>query len=98
MKNYLSILITVLLLATFSCQQNPQSGQAYDKAAKELQELNEQYCTYWMNGDMEACLSMMTPNYVNYLVNNTQNRVETEKMFHNIPGNMTTANAVFSAW
>ena len=87
----LTLFIALLLVA---CQQNPQSGQAYNKAAEELQALNEDYWTAWMNGDTEACLSMLTPDFVNYLVDNTQNRQETEDLFTWFAENITTTNAI----
>jgi ketosteroid isomerase-like protein len=89
------LLIILMALLLLACSQNPQSGQAYEKAAEELQVLNNEYCVAWMDGDMETCLSMMTTDFVNYLVDNTQNREQVEDMFHNIPENMTTANAAF---
>ena len=89
----LLILLIVFYLA--ACQQNQQSGQAYDKAAEEIQILNDAYCTAWMNGEVEECLSMMTPDYVNYLVNNTQNRLEVEDMFNSITENTITTDAIF---
>ncbi len=88
-------LIILIALWLVACQQNPQSGPAYEKVAEELQVLNDEYCTAWMNGEMDECLSMMTPDFVNYLVNNTQNRQQVENMFHNIAENMTTTNAIF---
>ena len=91
----MKLLIILLALLLVACQQNPQNGPAYEKVAEELQVLNDEYCTAWMNGEMEECLSMMTPDYVNYLVNNTQNHQEVETMFHNIADNMTTTNAIF---
>ena len=90
------ILILLIAFVMVTCQQNPQTGKAYEKVAEELQSLNDEYAAAWMNGEVEKCLSMMTPDYVNYLsYHNTQNRQAVEDMFFNMAETNTIANARF---
>lgn len=90
----------VFVTVCASCQQTEKTKstvQTDEEGAQILQTLNDEYAEAWENGETEKCLSMMTPDYVNYLTyGNTQNRKAVEEMFYAIAQNNKLSNVKFT--
>lgn len=99
MKTLISSLVIVCVLGCFSCQKTNKANKTDitdQEVAEIIQTFNDEYANAWMNGEVEKCLSMMTPDYVNYLTyDNTQNRKKVEDMFYNMAKANSIANASF---
>jgi len=82
-----------------NCKQAKQETivvQTDEEVAQILQTYYDEFFDAWENGNPEKCLSMMTPDYVNYLnYGTTQNFQEVKDMFLNMSENNTIRNVKY---
>lgn len=92
------IIITIVFL--FSCHHEKQPSntlQNEEEVSELLLTLNDQYAEALESSKADQCLSMMTPDYINYLTyHDTQNRQAVDVMFHQIAQNMKLENVKFT--
>jgi len=66
MKKCISILVALLLLATFSCRQEPQNQEAYENEVKQkITELDNIYFETWENEDLESHMATLDEDFIN---------------------------------
>jgi ketosteroid isomerase-like protein len=79
-----------------SCKQSLQPEQSLDRVSEDLKALNHDYASALMNGETEECLSMMTPDFVNYIsFQSTQRLKEVEKMIFDLTAKNTIEHVEF---
>jgi ketosteroid isomerase-like protein len=86
MKNYLSMLIAMLLLATFSCHHNEQNQEAYQNEAKQkIAELDKLYHKAWENENLDSTLLFYDDDFVNtFFINMNLNKEQTREGFQEL--------------
>ncbi len=96
MKIYL-IFITLFVISNNYEKLPSITIQNEGEVSEILLTLNNQFSEALENGDADQCLSMMTPDYINYLTYaDTQDRQAVDIMFHQIAQNNQLKNVKFT--
>ena len=86
MKNILSILTTVALLVTFSCQQPKQLPENYqDEVKQKIAETLKLYLEAWENEDLDSSMTFIDEEYINmFSFGPSQTKEEGRESFKNV--------------
>lgn len=99
MKKIKSISLLMLAMFIAACtHQHPEETTKINKeeVASELEKTWDNFSAAWKSGDAEACLSYMTPDYINMpSYDATQDFQETREMFLSLFENIKIESAKF---
>ena len=99
MKRFRFIALFMLTVFIAGCtHQHPETTTTINKeeVARELAKTWDSFTAAWKNGDAEACLSYMTPDYINMpSYDATQDFEETREMFLSLFENIKIESANF---
>jgi ketosteroid isomerase-like protein len=87
MKNYLSILTSILLFVAVSCQQqSQQSPEEYQNEVKQkIAEFEKNYYKVWLNENLDSVMTFLDEGYVNmFNLNTYANKEQCREMFKNV--------------
>ncbi len=86
MKNFLSVLMAMLLLATFSCRQEQQNQEAYQNEVKQkIAELDKHFFEAWENEDLETVMTYLDDDFINmFSFGKPNNKEQCREAFQNV--------------
>ena len=86
MKNILSILTTVALLAMFSCESSKQLPENYqDEVKQKIAESNKLYFEAWENEDLDSTMTFIDEGFINmFSFGPSQTKEEGRESFKNV--------------